>query len=146
MTVTLGQAIRNAAEVERAGARFYAMLAERTTNEAARAFFEKLAGDEVVHAEELERQGAELGDQYAAALPEACVKMIESAPGWEQAEEITPEQAFQIALEAENHAALYYDSLADFAEGEVREFFLRLAKMEESHAEVLRSRRDELFG
>jgi rubrerythrin len=146
MTMTLGQAVRNAVEVERAGARFYSMLAEKTEDEKARAFFEKLARDEVVHAEELGRQGEELGDQFEAALPEACVKMVESAPGWEQAEEITPEQAFQIALEAENHAALYYDSLADFARGEVKEFFLRLAKMEEAHAEVLRARRDELFG
>lgn len=143
--MTLGQAIRNAAEVERAGARFYGMLAERASDEKARAFFRKLADDEVRHAEELERQGHELGEQFDNALSEACVKQVEQAPGWEHTEEISPEQAFAIALEAENSAFLYYDSIADFAAGEVKAFLERLAKMEEGHAEVLRQRRDEFF-
>ena len=146
MTMTLGQAVRNAAEVERAGAAFYRMLAERATTPAARAFFEKLSGDEVAHARVLEEQGRALGKDYDTHLTEACVQRLEVAPGWEWKEEISVEEAFQIALEAENNAALYYDAMADFTQGAVAEFFSRLARMEEEHAEVLRQRRKEILG
>ena len=145
MSITLGQAIKNAVEVERAGARFYQMLADKATDERARTFFQKLADDEVCHAEDLERQGRELGDQFDNVLSEACTRQVEQAPGWEHVEEITADQAFEIALEAENSAFLYYDSIADFATGEVKAFLERLAKVEEGHAATLRQRRDEFF-
>jgi len=42
--------------------------------------------------------------------------------------------ALEIALEAEVHAALYYDALADSVPpGPVREFFQTIAQAEEAH-------------
>jgi rubrerythrin len=144
--MTLGQAIRNAAEVERAAARFYRMLAERASEPRARAFFEKFAEDEVAHAEALEQEGRQLGSDFDTHLPEACLRVVETTPGWEAEETIDAEQAFQIALEAEIHAALYYDTMADYTTGEVAGFFAGLARTEEEHAEQLRQHREELLG
>ena len=132
---TLGQAIRNATEAERAAARFYEALARRAGDGQARVFFEEMVRDERQHAELLESYGGELGEAYAAQLPEAAVQRIEVVPGWEYAESISIEQALEVAIEAENNAALYYDAMADFTEGDVQAFFRRMATLEEAHAE-----------
>ncbi len=49
----------------------------------------------------------------------------------------TIEQALTVAIEAENHAALFYDALADSVSGELALFFKDLTEREIKHARRL---------
>ena len=59
---------------------------------------------------------------------------METAPGWEHAEDLSLDEALRIALEAEQHACLYYTAVADAFEGPVAEFFENLSRTEAEHA------------
>lgn len=145
MPMTMGQALRKAAEAERGGARFYRMLADKSETERAYALFAKLSTDERKHAEALEQHADQLSSgDHESELPEPALRNLEYVPGWEDVETINADQAVEIALEAETHAALYYSTLADLTQGEVRGFFEGLAQIEERHAELLRDRQAEL--
>jgi rubrerythrin len=143
--MTMGQALRKAAAAERGGARFYRMLADKSETERAYALFAKLSNDERKHAEALERHADQLASgDHESELPEPALRNLEYVPGWEDVDTIGADQAVEIALEAEIHAALFYSTLADLTEGEVRGFFEGLTQIEERHAELLRDRRAEL--
>ena len=135
---SIGQAIRNAVEVEQAAARFYRRLIPSAADDQARRFLEEMAEQELEHAKAIEELGAKIA---AGALPtraDANMDLVESAPGWTAVEGISLEQALGLALEAENSAALYYDAIADWLQGEPATFFRQLSVNEEQHAQALR--------
>lgn len=143
MSMTLAQAIKNCIAIEHAAERFYRRLLQQSEEAAVRAFFEDMANQEADHAAWI----AQMADKLeAGALPEradAQVKGVERAPGWECVEGIQLSEAVELALEAENSAALYYDAMTDFTTGEVKAFFQKLAGIEEQHAEKLRRFQDD---
>jgi rubrerythrin len=133
----LRQALRNAIEVERAAARFYGKLAALATQAEARSFLERLVVEETAHAEALAAKSAELVD---GALPERAdwrFETVETVPDWTLADDISFEQALQLALEAEQSAELFYDALASSTTGPVSEFFQNVARNEAQHVQAV---------
>jgi rubrerythrin len=145
-SVTLAQAIRNCIEIEEGARRFYSRLADSSKDEEVKSFFVDMAKQEKEHA----RWIGDMADQLEAGeLPQnahAKVKGIERAPGWEYVDDIQLSEAVQLALEAENSAALYYDAMSDMTEGQVKEFFLKLTRIEEQHATSLMKFQKERLG
>jgi len=135
---TLGQAMRDAIDAEKAAAAFYESLIPKAEDADARAFLERMASEERAHARSIEAMAAKLDNGAVPGRPDTDVGDIETAPSWRAEKSISFDDALSLALEAENNAALYYDALADFAEGEVADFFRALAHTEEAHAGVLR--------
>jgi rubrerythrin len=133
----LKKALRNAIEVERGAARFYQSLASSAGDAEARAFLERMVSDEMAHAEALEQKSRELADGKLPDLPDFNMDRVEAIPEWRGVEGITYEQALNVALEAEQHAELFYDALADTAEGAVQEFFREMTKNEARHVEAV---------
>jgi rubrerythrin len=131
--LTLEQAVRNAVEVERSAGRFYRTLADGTSDAAAKKFLQQLAGQEDVHAESIEKIGKQLVQGELPQRADDGVELIESAPDWRFLDNLSFGDALQVAREAESHAALYYDALADAVDGPVSEFFAKLARTEEQH-------------
>jgi rubrerythrin len=134
---TIEQAIRNAIEVERAAARFYTGLVPKATDDRTRQFLEQMAAEEQHHAEEIARMGARLGTQELPERPDHNIATVETSPGWDEAESIDLLQALSLALDAENHAALYYDAVADSCGGELQAFLRELSEQELQHARRL---------
>ena len=135
-SITPAQAIRNAIEAELAAERFYRLLADSTEDESSREFLLVMAEQEQLHAASIE----EASKQMDLALPDHAVGMVEvveTVPEWRFVDGITMADAVQVALNAEQQAALYYDSFADHFEGEIRAFFQQLAEAEEDHAHQL---------
>lgn len=136
--MTIEQAIRTAVEAERAAARFYTRLLTVARDERTRTFLRDMSEEEEEHAQAISRWGEELGASYMAAQPDPNAFTVETAPAWEQADFIDLPQALEVAVECENHAALYYDAMSDGFEDDSAEFFKRLAKQELAHARRLR--------
>lgn len=134
---TIEQALRNAIETERAAARFYSGLLPKAADEQTREFFQKMVKDEEAHAEAIERMGQRLGSKELPERPDHNIALVESCPGWGEVESIDLTQALTVAIEAENHAALFYDALADSVSGELALFFKDLTEMEIAHAKRL---------
>lgn len=137
--ISVGQAVRNAIEAERAAARFYAALREATTDGEAREFLEELVRVELTHAASIEAFAAS-GEFLLPAREELSVVVIETAPGWEMYEGLNLQEALTLAHESEIQASLYYDAIADAFEGDARHFFLALAATETQHAELISAR------
>jgi rubrerythrin len=138
MSVTLGQAIRNAIEAEESAERFYRRLQDHTKDSAARAFLDDMARQEREHAVLLIAVGNRLESAEFPDQADCRVDCIETAPAWNAVEGVDFDTALDVALEAENNAALYYDALGDSCSGEVRDFFAKLVRTEEQHAQLLR--------
>lgn len=139
MTLTVGQAVRNAVAAERAAAQYYRALAALELAANVRDFFLDMAKQEDQHAVSIETNGKRL---VGGDLPERAdmeVRSVETAPEWLVVESITPVEAIQIAKENEYKASLFYDSLADFCPEPEAEFFRQLAKTEIEHAKRLES-------
>jgi len=143
-TITANQAIRNAVAAELASARFYTLLADSTEDRETRAFLEEMADLERKHARDIEEMGTKIVEGPLAEQADTDVSMVETLPDWRYVDDITLPQALDVALAAEQQAALYYDALADFLEGPAMEFFQQLAKQEEEHAAALEKRRKKL--
>jgi rubrerythrin len=139
-TLTLGQAIRNSIAVEQGAERFYRRLAEEASDAAVRDFFADMAEQERGHARSIEDLGRERPVQVPA-LADRELEIVEAAPAWEAAGSLTLEQAFELAIEAEGHAALYYDIIADQTTGEVSAFYRQLSAAEELHLQHLQEMR-----
>ena len=136
--MTIDQAIRTAVEAERAAARFYARLVTVARDERARTFLRDMSEEEEEHAQAISRWGEELGAHHESAQPDPQAFIVETAPPWELADFIDLHQALEVAVECENHAALYYDAMSDRFHGDSAEFFKRLAQQELAHARRLR--------
>jgi rubrerythrin len=135
-SITLAQAIRDAVASERAAARFYQQLHDRTTSLQAQRFLKGMADEEARHAAILEV----MAERRDIALPEGespLVEVVETAPAWKDVEDISIEDALEIAREAETQACLYYDALADGVDGELAAFFRGMSNTEKQHIETV---------
>ena len=130
--LTLAEVVRDAIAAEKAAARFYKRLHDRTTDPQARRFLKGMAAEEARHAAILEVM-AKRKDVMLPDGASATVDLVETAPAWKDAKDITIDQALEIAREAETQAALYYDALADGVGGELAAFFRDMARTEEQH-------------
>lgn len=130
----LKSALRNAIEIERAASRFYRSLAAKASDAETRGFLEKMAGDEDAHAAGFEQKSRDLALGKLPDWADFNVETVETAPEWRGVENISYEQALQVALEAEQHAELFYDALADTAPAKaVQDFFRQVADNEARH-------------
>lgn len=135
---TLAQAIRNAIEIERAAARFYAQLVDKAADDKTRDFLQDMCQQEEAHARVIQEMGDKINGGDLPAHPDDRIQGVETAPDWTYAESIELVQALNLAIEAENNASLYYDAMADSTQGEVAQFFRDLTITEEQHAQKLR--------
>lgn len=138
--ITPNQAIRNAIEAEHAAARFYTLLAESTDDDGSRAFLEDMAENERAHARQIREVGEKLVAGPLAAQADSDMALVETLPDWRFVDDIGMGQALEVALAAEEQAALFYDALAEYLDEPVKGFFLELAKTEEAHAAALREK------
>lgn len=141
-SIAPGQAIRNAIEAELAAARFYRLLAESTDDAESQAFLSDMAEQEQSHAKAIEDAGSEV---VSTKLPQHAVgevAVVETLPSWRYVDNLSLDDAYEIAIEAERQAALYYDAIADCFEGDTKAFFENLAKAEEEHERILLKRRE----
>jgi rubrerythrin len=138
--LTKAQAIRNAIGAEEAAARFYQTLANTMDDADVRSFFESMEKMESEHARAIDEKAKAMGVLDMPEQAEAHVEMVETAPGWVYQADLTLDQAVAVAIESENHAALYYDAMSGFFDGELAEFFTQMARTEEQHAVMLRDK------
>jgi len=136
--ITLEQVVRNAVKAERAAETFYRNLAERTDDRDARAFLVEMADQEREHAVAIEAFGSRLDAGSMTVGADWKVEQIETAPEWCMQDGLTLKQAMDIAMENEQHAELYYDALADAAEGEAANFLRTLSRAEGEHYQRIR--------
>lgn len=139
MHTTMGQAVRNAIEIERQAAQFYRQLAENHHDHATRRFLEDLSAQELEHQKSIEALAA----NHHERLPrwhDYNVETVETPPDWSVWTQTDLRTALTIALEAEHRASLYYKAMGDTETGEVAAFFRNLATVELDHAGVLQSR------
>ena len=141
--ITPNQAIRNAIEAEHASARFYSLLAESTDDEKSRAFLEGMAENERLHARQIRDVGEKLVVGPLAEQADSDMSLVETLPDWRFVDGLGLPQAFEIAIAAEEQAALFYDALSDYFDEPVKTFFRDLAQTEEEHAATLRKKRRE---
>ncbi len=142
--ITFGQAIRNAVVIEQAAASFYRKLVSQTVDQKTIDFLEEMARQEDDHAEQIAKVAERLDAGELPVNANDQVQGVETAPEWGMVENLQLEQALTLAIEGENNAALYYDAMADFAAGEVADFFNDLVKTEQHHAELLREKLKQL--
>ncbi|MEZ4219968.1 MAG: ferritin family protein [Polyangiaceae bacterium] len=137
MTFTVAQAVRNAVAAEKAAAQFYRALAVLDVSPEVRGFFLEMAEQEDQHAAAIEAGGKRLVGAQLPAQANMEVRGVETAPEWLIANDISPEQALQLARDNEYKASLFYDSLADFCPEPEAGFFRQLAMTEIEHAKLL---------
>lgn len=140
-TITLEQAIRDAIEVERSAAAFYEVLSANTDDVEAREFLARMVAEEKAHERSIAEMGRKLTSGDLPARASDNCELVETAPDWAWAEGLDYRGALAVALEAERHAALFYDAVADgFSEPRIRQFFDTLARTEEAHVAALEVR------
>lgn len=137
MTLTVGQAVRNAVAAERAAGQFYRALAALELTTEVREFFLEMAAQEDQHAQSIELNGKRLVGGELPERADMAVRNVEAAPEWLVVDSISKESAVAIARENEYKAALFYDALADFCPEPEADFFRQLAKTEIEHAKRL---------
>jgi rubrerythrin len=137
MTITVGQAVRNAVAAERAAAKFYRALSALDLSDPVRDFFLEMAEQEDQHAAAIEANGKRLAGGELPERADMEVKAVETAPEWLVSDSISPEQALQLAKDNEYKASLFYDTLADFCPEPEAAFFRQLADTEIEHAKRL---------
>ena len=138
------QAIRNAIEAELAAARFYRLLEDGTKDEETKEFLAEMATQEVRHAEAIEVNGREIADGPLPPRADGDVDMIETVPEWRFVDDLTLEQALDVALAAERQASMYYDAFSDHFEGSMKKFFADLSMVEAEHAARIEKRKNAL--
>ena len=147
--LTLGHAIRDAVEAEKAAERFYRSVAEGASEAVAKKFLLELAEGERVHAEKIERRAAPATgttDTFEANPEVQVVELIETAPDWRFVDDVSMSMAIEMAIEGEDHAHLYYAALAGACQGDIAHFFDEMAREEEDHGARLREMRRKLTG
>jgi len=135
--LTRAQAIQTAIDAEKAATTFYARLARNTEDEEARTLLQKLASDEASHAIQIVDLAKRLGEDR---LPEAGLLLadgIEIRNDWHEIDDMTYEQALEVALDGEHHAVMMYEALAEDTLPEVNAFFLGMARVEAIHVKWL---------
>ena len=148
----------SALKLEKDGEAFYQNAAKSTPDEETRKAYTSLAEEETFHAAFIQRQLNALSDgkgwqriaEFENMAPldvdtpifEVNVKVRETLP-----EEATEEDALLFALGAEVRTyKLYMDGARTAAPGHGREMYLKLAKVERGHFELLMTRYEARFG
>ena len=144
VAISLDQAVKNAIESERSAARFYQLLSENTNDAEAKALLLDLSRQETEHAERISAAGDMLKIKTLPRVSDDFVALVETSPDWAFVDGISLRDALVMALENEEHAALFYSAAADFFEGKTSLFFERLAHMETLHAQILKNKIEHL--
>lgn len=143
-TTQAAQAIRNAIEAELAASRFYRLLAASTVDDEARAFLEEMSQAELEHAEAIDKHRLKLVQDPLPSTVDSKVEVIETVPNWKYVDDISFDEALEVAKTAEIQACMYYDAIADNLAGELQEFFRELSRTEQQHARLIDERRSLL--
>nr|WP_148883788.1 ferritin family protein [Thermococcus aciditolerans]QEK15925.1 rubrerythrin [Thermococcus aciditolerans] len=133
-------------EGEKEEAEFYRELARRARNlglgEGLVKTFEKLAGDSLAHAKELEAQfESKYGRKPVSNIPP--LEVLPVLDKFERADQL--EEVLKAAMESELIAHESYKLLSERVDDErLRELYSKLADVELGHYEMLRKRHEEL--
>ncbi|MGA1863113.1 ferritin family protein [Deferribacter thermophilus] len=153
MSNELLKALKTAYEAEKEGLRTYLKFAKQTKVSSGKNMFIQLALDEVDHMELIERftnqimegQKVEVIEvpkgrlsKFMPDVKDVSLQKIDKA-------ELGDEEALKIALEHERKAYEFYKSEAAKAESpEVKEFFEKLAEVEEKHYNIIQAELDTI--
>jgi len=153
MSNELLKALKTAYEAEKEGLRTYLKFAKQTKVSSGKNMFIQLALDEVDHMELIERftnqimegQKVEVIEvpkgrlsKFMPDVKDVSLQKIDKA-------ELGDEEALKIALEHERKAHEFYKSEAAKAESpEVKEFFEKLAEVEEKHYNIIQAELDTI--
>jgi len=152
------EVIKAAMEVEKNGHRFYADMAQRAVNPTVKELFAMLAQDEVEHLRRLKGLEAKYADGAFFENEEEFLPYLqrfrdsEIFPSAESLADVISspdldQQALDLAIEAEEKFAAYFQTAADNARtADGKEAFGWLAGEEERHAAILKERKQKIKG
>jgi rubrerythrin len=156
VSVKLLKALEDAIQAEIEGYHFYTMSAKATEDEMTQAMFERLAQDEVKHAEFLRAQHKALEstgrvDKLISILGEPSTStkspLISDALRARAAKAHVEMTALSVGAQLEADAIRFYTEQAGLAEDpEVAAFFRHLAEWEKGHHDILVAQMKELEG
>lgn len=138
-TLTLGGALELALLMEEDARDRYAELARRFASNAPVAeFFQRMGKAESHHAQELlERRRAGFGDDDFTVTEDMIPKMQTALP--DDAAAVTPKQALELALLAEQQSAAFYAAaLSEVRDPRVKQLFTSLEHEEREHEKRVR--------
>lgn len=147
------EVIRAAKEVEKNGHRFYSTMSERAVDPTLKELFTWLAQDEVEHLRRLNQLEATFEDGAFSDYEEEFLPYLNQFsdtrifPDAERLEAVLKTdnadvQALDMAIEAEEKFAAYFQKAADVAQStDGKEAFTWLAGEEVRHAKILKERR-----
>ena len=109
-----------------------------------RAFLEEMSQAELEHAEAIDKHRLKLVQDPLPSTVDSKVEVIETVPNWKYVDDISFDEALEVAKTAEIQACMYYDAIADNLAGELQEFFRELSRTEQQHARLIDERRSLL--
>ena len=120
---------------------------ESQGNQEVAAFFTKMVGFEVLHREQITAKRKQLFGDAPARYTELVVSEVESPDVEDIGDTCTLEQAFALALGAENKAHDYYSQAMDYiSDPQVLELLDELRKAELGHMKMLEAMQAKLEG
>jgi rubrerythrin len=128
----LEQTLRNIIEAAEVAAGCYGLLAESTRDPGAKELLESLVAREKAHAQAIEMMALEMTDRALPRFADRLVDMASAAEEWRFVNDITLEQAIDVAVDAASHSALVFGALADGAEDPVRGVLAVFAEQQEA--------------
>jgi hypothetical protein len=133
----LEQTLRNMIEAAEVAAGFYGLLAESTRDAQAKGFLEGLVAREKAHAQAIEILALEMTNRALPPFADHHLDMAKTAPEWRFVNDISFNQAVEVAVDAASHSALIYSALADGAAEPVRGVLATVADQQEAHVSQL---------
>jgi rubrerythrin len=131
---TFDRIMLDAINEEAASREFYKSAAARMKNESVRTIFEGLARDEEGHRVKLEEFRFNPMAIVAFEKVEGDYKVAEAEAQPQLSFDMSPKEAFQLAMKKEQQAMEIYESLAaQCADGEFKNLYQELARMEKGH-------------
>jgi rubrerythrin len=136
-TPNLEQTFRNMIEAAVVGAGFYGLLAESTRDVQAKAFLEGLVARERANGEALEIMALDMTNRALPPHADHNLDMSKTAPEWRFVDDISYDQAVEVAVDAASHSALIYSALADGTPEPARGVLSTFADQQEAHVAQL---------
>lgn len=140
----LARSIHDLIGAELASTDFYTTLANTADDQQVVGFFKEMARAEASHAEALETLAEKLPGELSSLQGGGTLATAELVPLWESADGLTLAEAMDLAMEAEQHAQMIFEALAETNGGMVARLFAKLAAAEESHLRQLGEVRQQL--
>jgi rubrerythrin len=128
----LEQTLRNIIEASQVAAGCYGLLAESTRDVRAKELLESLVAREKAHAQAIEMLALEMTDRALPRFADRLVDMASAAEEWRFVNNITLEQAIEVAVDAASHSALVFGALADGAKEPIRGVLSNFADQQEA--------------